>query len=245
MLPAVRACCLKTSRAIPATRSSSTSLAASGAWRMALGVDHLDEIAGPHQGPDEYEAAHGGFSTSSRCCRNWARSPAHFPRPSAPKTRRCKEVILKGRENFDLNQFPILKCWPHDGGASSRCPACIRVIRATASATSACIACRSTTARPPACTGSARRWPRSIIAKHCATRLLRRFRCRSAHRARRGDGRVGRRRVTFPDGPIGGLPQVAMGNLKGSRLEVAVAIGTDPATRFPPSFPRRLRLRSS
>jgi len=38
--------------------------------------------------------------------------------------------------------------------------------------------------------------------------------------------------VAIPDGPIGGLPQVAMGNLKGSRLEVAVAIGTDPATTF-------------
>ncbi len=38
--------------------------------------------------------------------------------------------------------------------------------------------------------------------------------------------------VTIPDGPIGGIPQVAMGNLKGSRLEVAVAIGTDPATTF-------------
>ena len=30
--------------------------------------------------------------------------------------------------------------------------------------------------------------------------------------------------VAIPDGPIGGIPQVAMGNLKGSRLEVAVAI---------------------
>ncbi len=38
--------------------------------------------------------------------------------------------------------------------------------------------------------------------------------------------------VQIPDGPIGGLPQVALGNLKGSRLEVAVAIGTDPATTF-------------
>src|SRR6202044_1622925 len=30
----------------------------------------------------------------------------------------------------------------------------------------------------------------------------------------------------------GGLPQISLGNLKGSRLEVAVAIGTDPATTF-------------
>ena len=38
--------------------------------------------------------------------------------------------------------------------------------------------------------------------------------------------------VTVPDGPIGGLPQVAWASLQGSRMEVAVAIGTDPATTF-------------
>ena len=38
--------------------------------------------------------------------------------------------------------------------------------------------------------------------------------------------------VSIPDGPIGGIPQISLGNLKGSRLEVAVAIGTDPATTF-------------
>jgi len=51
--------------------------------------------------------------------------------------------------------------------------------------------------------------------------------------------------VTIPSGPIGGLPQVAMGNLKGSRLEVAVAIGTDPATTFSAIVPAPPRSRSS
>ena len=32
--------------------------------------------------------------------------------------------------------------------------------------------------------------------------------------------------------PIGGLPQVTLGKMKGTRMEVAVAIGTDPATTF-------------
>ena len=51
--------------------------------------------------------------------------------------------------------------------------------------------------------------------------------------ARGDDGGVGRRRgQRFPTAPVGGLPQVALGKLKGSRLEVAVAIGTDPATTF-------------
>ncbi len=38
--------------------------------------------------------------------------------------------------------------------------------------------------------------------------------------------------VTVPDGAIGGLPQVTLGKMKGTRMEVAVAIGTDPATTF-------------
>ena len=54
----------------------------------------------------------------------------------------------------------------------------------------------------------------------------------SAGRARGDDGGVGRRRgQPFPTGHWR-LPQVALGNLKGSRMEVAVAIGTDPATTF-------------
>jgi 4-hydroxy-3-polyprenylbenzoate decarboxylase len=38
--------------------------------------------------------------------------------------------------------------------------------------------------------------------------------------------------VTIPEQSAGAIPQTALGNLKGSRLEVAVAIGTDPATTF-------------
>jgi 4-hydroxy-3-polyprenylbenzoate decarboxylase len=34
--------------------------------------------------------------------------------PKMVKSGPCKEVIL--RENFSLNKFPIIKCWPQDGG---------------------------------------------------------------------------------------------------------------------------------
>ena len=37
--------------------------------------------------------------------------PKHGPGEGAP----CKEVIL-ARQLFDLNAFPILQCWPQDGG---------------------------------------------------------------------------------------------------------------------------------
>src|SRR5271156_7155291 len=37
-----------------------------------------------------------------------------FPKPIAPRDARCKEVIL--RENFNVLDFPVLQCWPGDGG---------------------------------------------------------------------------------------------------------------------------------
>ncbi len=37
-----------------------------------------------------------------------------FPKTVVSKDAPCKEVIRK--ENLNLNWFPILKCWPHDGG---------------------------------------------------------------------------------------------------------------------------------
>src|SRR5258708_21898037 len=37
-----------------------------------------------------------------------------FPKTVSTKEARCKELILR---DFDLTRFPILKCWPHDGGA--------------------------------------------------------------------------------------------------------------------------------
>ena len=79
-------------------------------------------------------------------------------------------------------------------------------------------------------------WQRQKVAAEHYREAL-----RNAASARRSDSKTARvaamaesagGAVTIPDGPIGGLPQVAMGKLKGSRLEVAVAIGTDPATTF-------------
>ena len=37
-----------------------------------------------------------------------------FPKTIAPKDAPCKQVIL--REGFNLLDFPILQCWPMDGG---------------------------------------------------------------------------------------------------------------------------------
>ena len=136
---------------------------------LALGVDRLDEIAERISGLMNMKAPEG-FLDKLKMLPQLGALTSAFPKTVSAKDARCKEVsIPRNDEGFDLNAFPILKCWPHDGGRFITLP-CVhtRDPRRPASATSACTACRSTTARPPACTGSGRRWPPSTIAKRCA-----------------------------------------------------------------------------
>jgi 4-hydroxy-3-polyprenylbenzoate decarboxylase len=82
------------------------------AW--ALGVDHVDDlVARMHgllqlmQGPPE------GLLNKLRTLGQLVHLGSFQPKTvrNAP----CQEVVLQGAE-VDLYQFPILKCWPEDGG---------------------------------------------------------------------------------------------------------------------------------
>jgi len=80
---------------------------------MSLGVNHLDEIADRIKGLMNIKAPEGLFDKLKMLPQLGALTSA-FPKTMSAKEAPCKQVIL--RDNFDLNQFPILKCWPHDGG---------------------------------------------------------------------------------------------------------------------------------
>ncbi len=56
----------------------------------------------------------GGFFDKLKMLPQLAELANVFPKTVAAKDAPCKEVVL--RDNFDLNVFPVLKCWPHDGG---------------------------------------------------------------------------------------------------------------------------------
>ena len=80
----------------------------------ALGVDELDqlgdrfrELLGLVQGPPE------GILNKLRTLGQIIQLGSFSPRTvrRAP----CQEVVLEG-EDVNLDQFPILKCWPLDGG---------------------------------------------------------------------------------------------------------------------------------
>ena len=82
------------------------------AW--ALGVERLEDVAqrvrqlmGLMQGPPH------GFMEKLRTL-GQLRQLASF-QPSVVKNGPCQQVVITG-DDVDLNKYPILKCWPLDGG---------------------------------------------------------------------------------------------------------------------------------
>ena len=81
---------------------------------LALGVEKVDEIAGRITGIMNVKPPSGGLLDKLKMLPQLAELGNVFPKTVSTRDAKCKEVIL--RDGFDLNAFPILKCWPHDGG---------------------------------------------------------------------------------------------------------------------------------
>jgi 4-hydroxy-3-polyprenylbenzoate decarboxylase len=197
---------------------------------MALGVERLDQIAERIKGLMNVKAPGGGLLDKLKMLPQLAELGNVFPKTVQAKDAPCKEVIL--REKFDLNAFPILKCWPYDGGRFITLP-CVHTKDPRTGKRN--IGMYRMQVYDGQTTGM--HWQRQkVAAEHYREALRARAAAgadtdpRAARVAAMAESAGGS--VMIPDGPIGGMPQVAMGNLKGSRLEVAVAIGTDPATTF-------------
>ncbi len=197
---------------------------------MALEVDRLDQIAERITGLMNLKPPSGGLLDKLKMLPQLAELGNVFPKTVNPRDAKCKEVIL--RDNFDLRQFPILKCWPHDGGPFITLP-CVHTRDPRTGKRN--IGMYRMQVYDGQTTGM--HWQRQKVAAEHYREAMR----AAAAGASNGDEKTARvaamaesagGAVTIPDGPVGGLPQVALGNLKGSRLEVAVAIGTDPAITF-------------
>ncbi len=197
---------------------------------MALGVENINDIAARIHGLMNVKPPSGGLFDKLKMLPQLAELANVFPKTVNAKDAPCKEVIL--RDNFDLNAFPILKCWPHDGGRFITLP-CVHTRDPRTGKRN--IGMYRMQVYDGQTTGM--HWQRQKVAAEHYREALRNAAAASsdadpltARVAAMAESAGGA--VSIPDGPIGGLPQVAMGNLKGSRLEVAVAIGTDPATTF-------------
>jgi 4-hydroxy-3-polyprenylbenzoate decarboxylase len=196
---------------------------------LALGVEKLDEIAARITSLMHMKAPEGLFDKLKMLPQLGALTSA-FPKTVSAKDAPCKEVIL--RDNFDLNAFPVLKCWPHDGGRFITLP-CVHTRDPRSGKRN--IGMYRMQVYDGQTTGM--HWQRQKVAAEHYREALRAA-AASASTADPAGARVAAMAesaggaVAIPTASIGGLPQVSLGNLKGSRLEVAVAIGTDPATTF-------------
>ena len=202
--------------------------------RMALSleVERLDEIAERIQGLMNLKAPEGMLDKLKMLPQLGALASA-FPKTVSARDAACKQVIL--RENFNLLDFPILTCWPHDGGPFITLP-CVHTRDPKSGKRN--IGMYRMQVYDGQTTGM--HWQRQKVAAEHYREALRMAAAAQAP----GDAKAARVAAmaetmggayamgTAIGTATGGLPQVSFGNLKGSRLEVAVAIGTDPATTF-------------
>lgn len=79
---------------------------------LAFEVDALDEIAARIRGFLDMQSPQGFFD-KLKMLPKLAELGSFFPK--TVKSGPCKEVIKRGKD-VNLNEFPILKCWPQDGG---------------------------------------------------------------------------------------------------------------------------------
>ncbi|MDR3755114.1 MAG: UbiD family decarboxylase [Terracidiphilus sp.] len=202
---------------------------------LALGVDRVDDIAERIHALMNVKPPAGGFLDKLKMLPQLAELGNIFPKTVSAKDAPCKEVIR--RDNFDLNYFPILKCWPHDGGRFITLP-CVHTRDPRTGKRN--IGMYRMQVYDGQTTGM--HWQRQkVAAEHYREALRAAVSTDTANQDQygpKGAARVAMMAesaggaVTIPDQPAGAIPQLALGNLKGSRLEVAVAIGTDPATTF-------------
>jgi 4-hydroxy-3-polyprenylbenzoate decarboxylase len=201
---------------------------------LALGVDRIDDIAERIRSLMNVKPPSGGLLDKLKMLPQLAELGNIFPKTVSAKDAPCKEVIR--RDSFDLNFFPILKCWPFDGGRFITLP-CVHTCDPKTGKRN--IGMYRMQVYDGQTTGM--HWQRQKVAAEHYREALRQaaaagaesdpaLNASAARVAMMAESAGGA--VTIPDQTAGTIPQLALGNLKGSRLEVAVAIGTDPATTF-------------
>ena len=203
--------------------------------RMALGVDSLDEVADRIRQLMDVKSPQG-FLDKIKMLPMLAEMGKFFPKTAA--TGPCKEVIRK--DNFDLKHLPILQCWPQDAGRFITLPCVVTRDPKTGKRN---VGMYRMQVYDGQSTGM--HWQRQKIGAEHYREMLRREAARqnqSSHPVAQSATRMGhpqghssnsqhRASVDVMAQTSGGsvIPE---GKLPVGKMEVAVAIGTDPALTF-------------
>ena len=178
---------------------------------LALEVDKLDEVADRIRQFMDVKSPQG-FLDKVKMLPMLAEMGKFFPKTVS--TGPCKEVIR--RDNFSLDEFPILQCWPKDAGRFITLPCVVTRDPRTAKRN---VGMYRMQVYDSQSTGM--HWQRQkVAAEHYRERM------RSS-----GDAHDPARAVDLMARSSGGSV-LADGERPGGKMEVAVAIGTDPAVTF-------------
>ncbi|MGH9601683.1 MAG: UbiD family decarboxylase domain-containing protein, partial [Terriglobales bacterium] len=182
---------------------------------LALGVDSLDQVAERlHQFIDVKSPQ--GLLEKIKMLPMLADIGKFFPKTvsSGP----CKEIIKK--DSFSLLDFPVLKCWPQDAGRFITLPCVITRDPRTGKRNMGCYRMQVYEERT-----AGMHWQRQKVGAEHYREMLRRG------AAPAEGGGTTSAAVDIMARSSGGSV-LAEGERPSGKLEVAVAIGTDPATTF-------------
>ena len=190
--------------------------------RLALEVDALDEIAERIRVFMDVKSPQG-FLDKVKMLPMLAEMGKFFPKTVA--TGPCKEVIQ--RDNFSLLDFPILQCWPQDAGRFITLPCVITRDPKTGKRNVGMYRMQVYDERT---TGM--HWQRQKVAAehyrdHIRTQAMKLGAPSFASFAKGGNAAA----VDIMARSSGGAMQAA-GDRPSGKMEVAVAIGTEPALTF-------------
>jgi len=184
--------------------------------KLALGVSSLDEIADRIRVFMDVKSPQG-LLDKIKMLPMLAEMGKFFPKTVA--TGPCKEVIK--RDKFSLLDFPILQCWPKDAGRFITLP-CVTTRDPKSGKRN--LGMYRMQVYDERTTGM--HWQRQKIGAEHYREALRRA------AGRREDGAVASRAAVDIMARSSGGSVLAEGDRPSGKMEVAIAIGTDPAVTF-------------
>jgi 4-hydroxy-3-polyprenylbenzoate decarboxylase len=188
--------------------------------RLALEVDSLDDVATRIE-TLIHPVAPVGLMDKLKMLPMLAEVGGFFPKTIDRKNAPCKEVILLG-DDVDVLKFPVLQTWPQDGGRYITLPC---VVTRDPRSGKRNVGMYRMQVYDGKSTGM--HWQRQkVAAEHARDRM------RAAAEDAAGMVELMALTAGGTAASVGEIPQVVATRIRGERMEVAVAIGTDPATTF-------------
>jgi len=217
----------------PGSRVLMNQFGSEARMKLALDVDSLDQIAGRIRALLEMKSPES-LIEKLKLLPTLAEFGKFFPKTIAARDAACKDVVRIGKRGdvIDVLQFPVLQCWPMDGGRYITLPCVVTRDPKTGKRN---VGMYRIQVYDGQTTGM--HWQRQKnAAEHLRDRLRAQAGSASARVAQMAETAGGTVRTgsqvsnARPGAP--GATSVTYTKQLADRLEVAVAIGTDPATTF-------------